>query len=61
MDKIELRKILRDTGVRQWQIAERMGIREDKLSKMLRHELSPEDEAIIRKAVTDIITDNNRA
>lgn len=59
MDKSEFRKILRDAGVRQWQIAERIGIREDKLSVMLRHELPPEFEAVIRKAVTDILTDNN--
>ena len=56
MDKTEFQGILRDAGIRQWQVAERIGIREDKLSRMLRHELSPEDEANIRKAVSDILT-----
>lgn len=47
-------KALRAKGIYQWQIAEKLGIREDALSRMLRHELAPEDEVKIKAAINTI-------
>lgn len=38
----EIRKVANDKGVRQWQIAEVLGIDETSLSRKMRHELSDE-------------------
>ena len=39
MKNQEIRNAIRSAGVRQWQVAEAMGLREDTLSRKLRHEL----------------------
>lgn len=40
----EIRKILDDTGVMQWQLAEWLGIHETTISKMFRHEMPAEEQ-----------------
>lgn len=54
MNKAELREIISAAGVKQWQIAEKLGIREEELSRRLRHELGPEDEEKIKAAISTI-------
>ena len=41
-------------GVRQWQIAEELGLREDVFSRLMRHELSDEDRERILQAIRNI-------
>lgn len=39
----EIRRALGANGLKQWQIAQALGIREETLSKKLRRELKPEE------------------
>lgn len=43
-NNIRIREALGKAGVRQWELAEIMGVREERLSKMLRHELPTEQQ-----------------
>lgn len=54
MNKRELRKLIAAAGIKQWELAEELGIREEALSRKLRHELSLEDEAAVKNAVKEI-------
>lgn len=42
------------SGVRLWQVAERMGLTEFTLSRKLRHELSDEDQARVLEIIRDL-------
>lgn len=55
MNKADLKKKLRETGIYQYQIAEKIGIREEDFSKKLRHDLSPEYEDKINHAISEIM------
>lgn len=54
MSNQEIREKAKESGVKHWQIAEALGIREDKLAKMLRHELKPETKDSILKAIENL-------
>lgn len=47
----KLRKIINDSGVRQWQIADELGIHEKTLTVWLRHELPEDKKQMILDAV----------
>ena len=50
-DLVPIKLIIKESGVKQWQIAEVMGIHENTLIRMLRHE--PDDE--LRQKILRII------
>ena len=47
----ELRAAMQRRGLFQWQLAERIGVSEATFSRMLRHELPPEQKADILRAI----------
>lgn len=59
MNKESFRELINSANIKQWQVAEKMQIREDALSRKLRHELSPEDESKIKKAVSELTTEGD--
>ena len=60
MNKADLKAVLYAYGIKQWELAEKMGIREDSLSRKLRHSLSPKDEAEVKTALKEIIREKDR-
>lgn len=48
---VEVRAAMKNSGVFQWEIAERLGVSEATVSRMLRHELPPEQKAEILRAI----------
>ena len=54
MNNQDIRDLAKETGVKHWQIAEALGIREDKFAKMLRHELKQETKEGIIKAIKSL-------
>lgn len=59
MKNQEIRNAIRSAGVRQWQVAEAMGLREDTLSRKLRHELNEETKRKVLAAVEKAKAENN--
>lgn len=59
MKNQEIRKAIRSAGVRQWQVAEAMGLREDTLSRKLRHELNEESKQEVLAAIERAKAENN--
>ena len=51
MTKADVQKLLKDSGLRQWQLAEALGISEYTLCKRLRHPLTEEFEADVRRTI----------
>ena len=54
MTKEEVQKKLSESGVRQWQLAEALGVSEYTLCKKLRHPLKEEFEAEVLKAIEEL-------
>ena len=52
----KIRKAIRMAGVKHWQVAAAMGIREETLTRILRFEVSPEREKQILNAVEKLKT-----
>ena len=50
----DLREAIRESGVRQWELAEAVGIREETLSRKLRYELEPEEKEKLLRAVEQL-------
>ena len=46
-----IRLALKENGMKQWQLADLMGIREETLCRMLRHELSEAEQIEIVKLI----------
>lgn len=59
MKNQEIRNAIRSAGVRQWQVAEAMGLREDTLSRKLRHELNEESKQEVLAAIERAKAENN--
>jgi hypothetical protein len=51
MTNKELRLMAAGKGIRQWQIAEQLGIAEETLSRWFRKELSPDKKNLILAAI----------
>ena len=49
-----IKREIRYAGVRQWEVAEKIGIGEDRFSKMLRRELTKEQAARVYAAIEEI-------
>ena len=54
MKNTDIREVASQSGVKHWQIAEHLGIAEDKFSKMLRKELSQEQKGKILEAIEEL-------
>lgn len=54
MKNIEIRKKILESGVRQWMIADWLGITETTFSKKLRKELTDEEKGKVLKAIQTI-------
>lgn len=54
MKNIEIKMKLAKTGIKQWQVAERLRIGESTLCRMMRRELSPERKAAVLGAIHEI-------
>jgi hypothetical protein len=61
MRNAEIRAKIVSSGLFYWQIAEAMGIRQDKLSTILRYSLTEEMKAKILKAIEDAKVTYRRA
>lgn len=55
MDKATLRERLIAANIYQYQIAEKIGLREEEFSRKLRHDLAPDLEQRVNKAIQDIL------
>lgn len=54
MKNIEIRQVLLMTGIRQWNVAERMNMSESAFSKMLRNELPKDQKEKIFKIIDEL-------
>lgn len=50
----DIKRTIYMNGLRQWEVADALGINEATLSRKLRHELSEEDRDKILKAIEDL-------
>lgn len=53
----DIREFAKNSGVLQWQIAEKIGITEFTFTRWMRHELSDDAKATIIQAIKDISKD----
>lgn len=51
MKNLDIRNYAKSKGVKQWQVAEELGVTEFAFSRQLRHELSDIDKQAVRAAV----------
>lgn len=51
MHNLEIRRALLEAGVKQWQVAEKLGISESSFSKLLRKELTDEKKNEVLNAI----------
>ena len=51
---IDIRRELLERDMKQWKLAEKIGISESKLSKMLRRKLTEEERQSILKAIEEL-------
>ena len=54
----DIRKKIRDAGLRNWQIADEMGIHDCTFCRWLRHEMNDEQKEHIRSAIEKLTKDN---
>ena len=53
-NNLELQMIMKKHHIRQWEVAEKIGMTESKLSRVLRKEVSDDDYKIISEAINDL-------
>ncbi len=56
----DIRQTAIDKGIKHWQIADEMGIREDAFSKMLRKELPEDEKQKVLNAIEKIAADGGK-
>ena len=54
MPNFEIRQALLITGIKQWKLAERLGVSESSLSKKLRKELTPNEKEYIVNEISKL-------
>lgn len=57
MTNDDIRQAAKDSGVKLWEVADRIGINDGNLSRKLRHELSSEMRCQIMTAISEIAAD----
>ena len=61
MENLDIRSKLKEAGLYQWMLAERLGMAEQTLVRKLRRELPTEEKQKIFSAIEEIVTENNNA
>lgn len=54
MTNNDIRTLAKESGVKQWQIADMLNMHDSNFSKMLRHELPEDEKAKIRSAIKEL-------
>ena len=54
MTNTEIREMMHQYGVRQWEVAEKLNVSEFTLSRKMRHEFTPEYKKIIKNIIIEI-------
>lgn len=57
----EIKALMREKGVRQWQVAEALGMSEATITRTLRRDLSPEMKDRMIQAINTIISESAQA
>ena len=60
MNGSQMKKAIREAGVCQWQIAERLGMSEFTFSRKLRHELAGEERKKVLAAIDQIVAEREK-
>lgn len=56
----QLKQAIREAGVCQWQVAERLGMSEFTFSRKLRHELAGEEREKVLAAIDQIVAEREK-
>ena len=59
MENLEIRRNLKEAGLYQWMLAEKMGIAEQTLVRKLRRELPEEEKQKIFAIIEELVTENS--
>ncbi len=51
---VEIREALINYGVKQWELADRRGMAEEKLCKIMRHELAADEKKLLLSMIQEI-------
>lgn len=60
MNKAEFKIMLFSANLKQWEVCEKIGIREDVFSRMLRHDLKPEIEEKVKRAIESLTKERSQ-
>ena len=60
MNRKEFKLMLLEANLKQWEVCEKAGIREDAFSKMLRRDLTPEVEEKVKRAVKSLTEERDQ-
>ena len=60
MKNLDIRELLKEKRVRQWQVADKLGIVEMTLVRKLRYELTAEEKQKIFTIVEELATENSK-
>lgn len=60
MKNLDIRELLKEKRVRQWQVADKLGIAEMTLVRKLRYELSAEEKQKIFTIIEELATENSK-
>jgi len=60
MNKTEFKIMLFSANLKQWEVCEKIGIREDVFSRMLRHDLKPEIEEKVKRAIESLTKERSQ-
>ena len=58
---VEIREALINYGVRQWELADRRGISEDRLCRAMRHELASDEKKLLLSMIREIASEKEGA
>lgn len=60
MKNLDIRELLKEKRVRQWQVADKLGIAEMTLVRKLRYELTAEEKQNIFTIIEELATENSK-
>ena len=60
MKNLDIRELLKENRVRQWQVADKLGIAEMTLVRKLRYELTAEEKQKIFTIIEELATENSK-
>lgn len=59
MKNLDIRTKLKETNIKQWELADQLVISEMSLVRKLRYELSEEEKKIVFKAIDELVKEKN--